>query len=953
MTEVDNIDFEKNIALLKRNHPEVFEIISRDLKTSVETKLIFAKNAKPNLKVKVADNECVYIHDRENPGAEVQDFLPLISESSTGVVLMFGMGLGYSVLDLLKKRKKIQYLVIFELNIEFFRFALEQMDLEALLMDKRIIICLGEPDNLQAVMAPVTRALMLENIHTLNLLTCFKINPAYEKFSSQVFSYINAYNTEGATKTVHGRTFFENRLRHLTSMHHDKKLEDLAGKFKSMPALIIAAGPSLDKNIDQIAKAKGKAVIISADSALPNLLKHGVIPDFVTSIDYQKITYEKISGVASNPVSRQINLICTSWVANSVPKNFPAKTVFWAFGNNALENWINISMGGKTAISGASTVAHLNFISADIMGCSPIIFVGQDLAFSENKGHSENVVLSSREKTKNMLDRDKDIMWVKGIVEPKVPTNRQLYGFVCLFEKMIKSTDKEVINSTEGGALIKGAHNMLLRHAIDKYCKNEVVIDVSGYDGGEDAPLKPMESIIGQIRKLEKIIKKAEKLSVPIREKLFKLKKGSQKVSSFSALPEYLQKKISDLDSCHKKADQNGIWQFFDEMTMEGLRQNEREKKEIEKLEDIPEKYFDWISRSVERIDKVNKIRMENLKWFKNQLNEIIFYYKKEQFYLNKIYKGETNRDNILGLATLYYQSENYILLEKVLNRYSKDLAKSAMINFYQGIIALQQGDYDRAENSFQAASKYDSQYTEKIKIKRNEIADYYWEKINYFKGSVNGSLTAIVGSLFFKGLKCCPDHINLRNGLKQFAKDDLKKISQWFNEKAELESGSKKNLLKKWIHFFEYNNEVSFWLEDEIVYNYYFFSGRMSLHEKKYQEALVDFQKASAILQDKPDIYIAMADLCFSLGDFDSGVQYLKTAVDLDRQYAVYWYNMGKNLQDSGDYNSAILAFEQSFMALPEKISVLKDIGDCHTKLGNIEAARESYQQFKRLLDK
>jgi len=44
----------------------------------------------------------------------------------------------------------------------------------------------------------------------------------------------------------------------------------------------------------------------------------------------------------------------------------------------------------------------------------------------------------------------------------------------------------------------------------------------------------------------------------------------------------------------------------------------------------------------------------------------------------------------------------------------------------------------------------------------------------------------------------------------------------------------------------------------------------------------------------------------------------------------------------------STILAFEQYFIALPENISALKDIGDCHTKLGNIEAACEAYQQYK-----
>ncbi|MCK5349054.1 MAG: tetratricopeptide repeat protein, partial [Desulfobacula sp.] len=92
------------------------------------------------------------------------------------------------------------------------------------------------------------------------------------------------------------------------------------------------------------------------------------------------------------------------------------------------------------------------------------------------------------------------------------------------------------------------------------------------------------------------------------------------------------------------------------------------------------------------------------------------------------------------------------------------------------------------------------------------------------------------------------------------------------------------------------------------------------------------------------------IADIYFATMEFDSGLKYLKTAVSLDKKYAVYWYNMGKNLQSQRDYDGAILAYEQYFIALPEKNIALKEIGDCHTKLGNHEAAQEAYQQFEKL---
>jgi Tfp pilus assembly protein PilF len=770
------------------------------------------------------------------------------------------------------------------------------MDLTELLTDQRVMICLWKSDNLASFMAPANRSLMLEDIHTLNLQSCFKVNQAYEMLSSQVFDHINAFNSEGATKTVYGQTFFDNRLKHLTSMHHDKKLEDLAELFKGVPALIIAAGPSLDKNIDQIKKAVGKAILISVDTALPNLLKHSITPDFLTSIDYKELAYEKIAGSASNPAVREINLICTSWVTDAVPKKFPAKNVFWAFNDNPLENWINISLGGKLAIAGAGTVAHLNFIAAQIMGCDPIVFVGQDLAFTDSQGHSSNVVLTSTEATQKKLDKGQDIMWVTGIVEAKVPTNRQMHGYKHVFEQLIKASKGTIINSTEGGALIEGAENIPLEKAIGRFCKEKFNFNLNHQysKGGKIDLRQSMESVVARITKLEKLIQKAEKLSEPLRKKLLDLKKKPRTISSFSGLPDKLRKKISDLDLCHKQADENPLWPLFDEMTMEGLRQNERQKQEIETLKDIPGRYLDWLLKSLERIDKVNKIRINNLERFKNQINDLTFYYTNENSSLERIKKDRANPDHILELAELYYQSENYVLLEKMLDRYASDIKETAAIDYYYGIIALIREDYADAENRFQSVLRCDDSYAEKIHAKRKEFADHYFKLA---KSSGGPLLNPIVALLLLKGLRCCPDHKLISNEFRQFGK----------------------NLLS----------------------------------EKKYQAALDHFHQALSLIHDDPDTYITLADIYFALEDFDSGLKYLKAAVDLDKKYAVYWYNMGKNLQSQKDYNGAILAYEQYFIALPENISVLKEIGDCHTKLGNIEAALESYKQFKKMLNK
>ncbi len=950
MVSADKKYLEKNKVLLKRYHQKMYEIISKDQNGGIEASLSLAENNIPNIRVLTPGNESVFIHDGENPGCEAKDFLSIVPEQSTGVVIMFGLGLGYSVVELLKKRKKLQKIIVFELNVEFFRLAMEYVDLSGILSDNRVILSLGEPDDLPDFLSPVNRAFMLEDIHSLNLQTCFKVNKNYEDLSSQVFDHINTFNVEGATKTIHGKKFFENRLRHLTSMHHDNKLENLKDKFKGVPAFMVAAGPSLDKNIDQIKKAAGKSVIICVDTVLPSLLKHDITPDFVTSIDYLDMTYEKIADTAQDSKVRNINLICTSWISDTVTKQFPVNDVFWAFSNNALENWMNICLGGNMAIGGAGTVAHLNFVSAQIMGCDPLVFVGQDLAFSGNTRHSADVVLGANEKMQRLLANKKDLVWVKGVKESKLPTSRNMHNYLKTFEKMIEESDRKVINATEGGAFINGAEHISLARVIDTYCSNTIIANRQSDQKKIDLK-KSMDSALKEVGKLEKIINKAEKLSALVLNELKKLKRTRKRYHNVSMLPGKLQKKIITLDNCHKSADQNKIWELFDEMTMEGLRQNERQRLDIEKLEGVPAKYLEWLLKTIERIDKVNKIRIENLTMFKTQLEYLISYYLDETALLEKTQKEPHDVGDILALAALYEESGDLVLLEKMLNRHGSKLGEDAGFYYYDGLIALHQGGYEKAEQNFKLSDNLDKTFSRKIINCRNAIAEYYFQQgLSIISGRLAGFDKKVGMNMFLKSIKCFSGHSELVKQLRTMAENDLKRIKQNIETHGNKVLNDNKNVLKTWVDFVSGEEKIKEIITKEITADFFLFYGKVLLDEKEFQQALENYEKALKFLPDNPDLYIAVADTYFLMGEFDEGLQYLQHAVSLDKKYAVYWNNMGNNLKNQGDLKGAVVAFEQYFQAVPDNLEVLKKMHECFFALGDKDSTERIIQRLEKL---
>ncbi len=83
-------------------------------------------------------------------------------------------------------------------------------------------------------------------------------------------------------------------------------------------------------------------------------------------------------------------------------------------------------------------------------------------------------------------------------------------------------------------------------------------------------------------------------------------------------------------------------------------------------------------------------------------------------------------------------------------------------------------------------------------------------------------------------------------------------------------------------------------------------------------------------------------------MNDYQHGVDFLNKAVILDKSYGIYWANIGDDLVKSKNFTDAILAFEQGFIALPEKQILLKKIGDCYKASGQIEAAQEAYRIYE-----
>jgi hypothetical protein len=229
------------------------------------------------------------------------------------------------------------------------------------------------------------------------------------------------------------------------------------GKFSGIPSIVVCAGPTLTDSLNLIKANRDKAIIVAVDTAYKILLQNSIIPHFCVAVDPQTINARYFEGV---PRTGTI-LVCDPTVHPSVIRLFKGKVISTGVAFEQLK-WLEDFSGGKGEISHGGSVSTNAYDFTRRLGASPIVLVGQDLAFTRGLAHVRGSYLdeqvhyrTTRIYNAEMQNRFQltalPVIMVKGIAAGSVHTNQKMVIFNSWFEKR---NDKNLINATSDGAYI-------------------------------------------------------------------------------------------------------------------------------------------------------------------------------------------------------------------------------------------------------------------------------------------------------------------------------------------------------------------------------------------------------------------------------------------------------------------------------------------------------------------
>jgi len=288
--------YQKNLKALSIHHPELVELLNGEISVA-HIQVLRAKSGARRLLVRGESGAAVAIHNESDPEGVAQRTAKKISHRQ-GVLVLLGMGLGYLAKLLGQRVNEELALLVYEADPGIFKTAMEYVDLTKLLNSSMVKILVGSEANVGSW----CYSYMLKtfgHVHVISYEPAFRAAPTlyHQKRDKELLPYTQINLINHATANHLGPLFVRGMLEAIPHVVRVPGVNRLRNLFAGKPAILIAAGPSLGKNVHYLKSAKGRAVLISADTVLGYLLARGIIPDFVVSVDPQDETYTKYHGV--------------------------------------------------------------------------------------------------------------------------------------------------------------------------------------------------------------------------------------------------------------------------------------------------------------------------------------------------------------------------------------------------------------------------------------------------------------------------------------------------------------------------------------------------------------------------------------------------------------------------------------------------------------------------------
>ncbi|MBX3402638.1 MAG: motility associated factor glycosyltransferase family protein [Phycisphaeraceae bacterium] len=480
---------ERNLGVLCRGSPDAAARV-RLAAARGDAAFINTADGVPALELRAPDGAAVALCSRRRPLEEARRIIEQVDPAEAAIFVVPGFGAGYHVAELARKIGRSGLIVVFEPDVPLLRAVLERTDHSAWMSECNVTF-LTDPDDAGAMAAAVQG---LEALVTLGVKIVphpaseARLASVRERFDATFSRLVEALTLTARTSIFQSKVTLRNLMQNAERYVLGGGAARFRGAFAGRPAVFVAAGPSLERNIELLAApgVRERVVIVAAQTVLRSLLARGVKPHFVTALDYSELSLRFYEGLRAADVEG-VTLIVEPKVNRAVTDAFPGSVV--CVDDKHLDLLLGPDLTSHRGEGGGmvpcATVAHLAYHWARFLGCDPVGAIGQDLGFTDGMYYSSGAAIHdvwapelNEFNTLEMLEWQRvkrmgsQLMPAADAQGRPIYTDRQMNNYRVQFERDFRAdADRglRTFDCTEGGVAKGHAPPMTLRAFLDSF----------------------------------------------------------------------------------------------------------------------------------------------------------------------------------------------------------------------------------------------------------------------------------------------------------------------------------------------------------------------------------------------------------------------------------------------------------------------------------------------------
>ena len=452
--------FEKNLQSITKTAPNLLEILAS---LPPPPQAITCESG--NITVHVGS---VLLASSVDPAAEGRKFAQAQSGASGGL-LVYGFGLGYHLESLLELYPDSTVTVV-EANMEILSAALHHRDLSALFLNDsfRLVTGRNEPE----LAASFSKAVGGRGSDLKIVIH----PPSYRCLPAGFDTIKNSFETllsERRFKDRFGGQEEKNIRKNLQAVSRSAGVSSVYGKLKGRPAVLVGAGPSLDRNLPLLDWLQGRAFILAADTAFTALSEAGIACHATLSVDPQP------SSARHYPEELpETPLIFFPTTHPSVVELHRRRRLLAIKKSHSVFGRAEELLQDKGMTNAGGSVSCMGLDLLVKSGADPIGVVGQDFAFTRGNLYNRRTLAdyaggdswSERDVfTQNILGGDEQLKILSLHGRDEI-THANLLGYLRTFEEIISgSRAVSFFNLDSTGAAIRGCRNLACAGEVAKF----------------------------------------------------------------------------------------------------------------------------------------------------------------------------------------------------------------------------------------------------------------------------------------------------------------------------------------------------------------------------------------------------------------------------------------------------------------------------------------------------